>query len=385
MSLNIRWVTDAGAGDGLGGSEANAMSFTNFTDYMVTGGSFTAAPGDVFNIIGAITARTTTTDAWVNGGNATSPVVIRGVVSGGATAYAGRTNGNGPLITTNFPTISYTTGRMNITGNFIIVEALSVTSANATSGGATIDCDGTDVYVTRCAVVNSATSANAVGVTTSGTRCTVIDCDVSLTGLSGANAAILSNTTLTRIIGNRVKGGPAIGISLAGTNAGPVVAFNTIFASTGNGIVTGAVSTSIIALFNTIVGGGADGINIITASTGSQLLVGNMITDNTGDGIDMVSTANAAFTSNIRTRDNANAYANQGDWITATNYAPVTTDTGGPETDYVASGSNDYRLILASPATNAGLPLYASIGALQRQSAASGGGLRAAGHGGLAA
>ena len=99
-----------------------------------------------------------------------------------------------------------------------------------------------------------------------------------------------------------------------------------------------------------------------------------MITDCTGDGIDAVSTGNCIVLAYRRTRDNANAVANGGDWITATDYAPVTTDTGGQSTDYVNAGSNDYRLIAASPATSAGFPASASIGALQRDQTGSGGG-----------
>jgi hypothetical protein len=92
--------------------------------------------------------------------------------------------------------------------------------------------------------------------------------------------------------------------------------------------------------------------------------MGNMITDNTGDGIDMVSTSNAAFASNNRTRSNANGYNNAGDWLTATKYDDVTT-AGAASTDYVNSGSNDYTLILTSPATATGNPKYLDIGALQ--------------------
>ncbi len=386
MALNEYYVTDAGAGDGSGQpNEANAMSYATFTDFMVTGGTHTAAAGDRFNIKGAITARTTTTDVWVNGGTVTSPVIIRGynATIGDLTSLA-RTNGNGPLVTTNYPTISYTTGSIQITGSFIIIEALSITSANVTAGNGTVKLGtGANLFMKRCAIVNSSTNANAAGVGISGGRVSVVDSDVSLTGLSGGDACLaVGSNGNTRAIGNRLKGGPAIGIRASAT--GWVIAFNTIFVSTGVGISITNTAGDNVVLYNTIVGGGADGINVITASSVPNIFIGNMITDNTGDGIDMVSTANAAYLSNLRTRDNLSGTNNAGDWITATNYDAVTTDTGGPETDYVASGSNDYRLIAASPAVGAGNPLYAAIGALQRQQAAAGGGIRIAGHGGLA-
>jgi hypothetical protein len=79
----------------------------------------------------------------------------------------------------------------------------------------------------------------------------------------------------------------------------------------------------------------------------------------------MVSTGNAAIVAYRRTRSNANGLANAGDWITATDYGAVTT-TGAASTDYTNAGGNDYSLVSSSPATSAGIPYAASIGALQR-------------------
>ena len=370
MALTTRYVTNAGAGAADGTSLANAMSYATFTDYMVTGGSFTASPGDVFLLCGVSQSRTTTTDTWVNGGNATSPVVIRGCDSSGNTAYAGRTNGNGALITTNFASITYTTGRLNITGTFIIVESLNVTSA---ASAATLT-NGTDSAIRSCRVTNSSTNAAAVGINSAVARGVVFDCDIELTGASGGGHALNAGNNSVRVIGNRIKGGPAIGVIATFSS---IIIANTIFVSTGIGISMSSTTGAPTILFNTIVGGGSDGINIITGTTVLQCIVGNMITDNTGDGIDMVSTSNAAFAAYNRTRDNANGYANAGDWLTATKYGDVTTDTGGAPTDYVDAGTNDYRLIAASPATSAGIPAYASIGALQRDQTTSGGGTHA--------
>ncbi len=366
MAMNEYYVTDAGAGDGSGQpNEANAMSFATFVDFMSTGGTHTAAAGDRFNIKGAITARTTTADAFVNGGTITSPVVIRGYnVSIGDLTSLARTNGNGPLVTTNYPTISYTTGQFKITGNFIIVEALQISGANVTGAAGVAASSGTDVFWKRCYIFNSSTNASAAGLAMTGARDSAIDCDVSLTGASGADVAVLNTTAAVRIIGCRIKGGPNGGVRT--TAAATIIAFNTIYASVGVGIALNSTGGSFSVLYNTVVGGGADAINVITATTVTNILVGNMITDNTGDGIDMVSTSNGAFVSNNRFRDNANTYNNAGNWITATSYNDVTVDTGGPSTDYVSSGSNDYNLIYASPATSAGNPAYADIGALQQ-------------------
>ncbi len=366
MAMNEYYVTDAGAGDGSGQpNEANAMSFATFVDFMSTGGTHTAAAGDRFNVKGAITARTTTVDNFTNGGTVVSPVVIRGynTTIGDLTSVA-RTNGNGALVTTNYPTISYTTGRIVVAGNFIIVEALQVSGANVTANAGNLTTTGTDVFVKRCNFFNTSTNANAVAIGLQGVRSAIIDCDASLTGASGGDAAIANVTSAAKIIGCRVKGGPNAGIR-CGIQA-TVIAFNTVYVSTGIGISLATNAGNYVVLYNTIVGGGADGINVVTGTTTTNILIGNMITDNTGDGIDMVSTSNGAYVANNRFRDNANTYNNAGNWITATSYNDVTVDTGGPSTDYVASGSNDYNLIYASPATSAGNPAFADIGALQQ-------------------
>jgi cell division septation protein DedD len=356
------YVNDAGSGSGTGTTEPNAMSFTTFTDYMSTGGSFTASPGDRFNIKGAITSRTTTTDVWVNGGTITSPVIVRGYSSVITDGYQGRTNDNGPIITTNMPTITYTTGRLNVTAPFIITEALNITSA---ASGATVTLTtGTAGSTTRCNIVNSGTNAASVGVTLNGNVDSLVNSDVSLTGASTAAEAVNITTQNAKVVGCRIKGGPGAGIVVqTGSNSFPVIVNNTIYGCALAGIQVSVTSDTAIIIGNTIVGGGADGINIITANTFVQFLVNNMITDNAGDGIDMVSTSNGAFAMNNRFRDNANTYNNAGDWITATKYNDVTSGAG--TSDYVNAGGNNYNLIWTSPGRGAGSPLYADIGALQ--------------------
>ncbi len=363
------YVNDAGSGTGAGTTEANAMSFTTFTDFMVTGGTHTAAAGDRFNIKGAITARTTTVDTWVNGGTITSPVIVRGYNStiGDLTSLA-RTNGNGPLVTTNYPTISYTTGSINVTGNFMLFEALSVTSApTSTANICTFKLSGTDLVVKRCAIVNSGTTTGESAVTCVNTIDAVIDSDLTLSGASGGNFYALDMQSTDLAYGNRIKGGASNG-GIRCDNAAVIVR-NTIFVSTGIGIKTNNTGGNDRIFDNTIVGGGADGINVLTGTVHLQFIGNNMITDNTGDAIDFVNTTNGGVTFNQRTRDNATACNNCGDWLTATNYDSVTTDTGGPETDYVSAGTPNfnYQLIYGSPATNVGTPLYADIGALQYQ------------------
>lgn len=368
MALTDYYVTDAGAGTGDGSSIANAMSYNRFTDYMVTGGSFTATPGDRFNIIGAITGRTTTTDTWVNGGNSTSPVVVRGWTSGNVTPYAGRTNGNGPLITTNFPTISYTTGRINITGSWILVECLSITGATSNY----VVSLGAEGIIRSCAVVNSSTNASAGAIAAAATGNETFDCDASLTGASGGSAAINCQAGGSAVDSCRitVTSSTAAGITCNNTS---IIYGNTIYGNGGPGITMPTTTGRPWIRNNTIVGCGSDGIDIVTGATVLQRVVGNMITDNGGYAVDFNSAAVGAFVAYNRTRDNTSgAYNLATDWVAATSYGNVTTDTGGASTDYVNEPADDYNLIASSPATSASIPQYASMGALQRNQTNSG-------------
>ena len=370
MALTTRYVTNSGAGAANGTSLADAMSFATFIDYMTAGGSFTAAAGDVFLLCGVSQSRTTTTDSWANGGSATSPVVIRGCDSSGNPAYAGRTNGNGALITTNFASLTYTTGRLILTA-WVILEGITVTTSTSNAAVAV----GTDGVILRCSVTNSSTNAAAVGIgAASVSRSVVFDNDVFLTGASGGNTGINTNVgTAVKVRYNRVKvtSATATGISLY-TTASAIG--NTVYGCGGIGIYIASSAWSGSCENNTTVGCTGDGISVITGLTGLGYIAGNMSTDNTGDGIDMGSTSSPVFAAHNRTRDNASGYANAGDWATATKYGDVTTDTGGASTDYVDAGSNDYRLIAASPATSAGIPAYASIGASQRNQTGGGSG-----------
>lgn len=370
MALTDYYVTDAGAGDNSGSSIANAMPFSRFVDYMSTGGSYTAAAGDRFNIIGTITSRGTTTDTFSNGGTSTSPVIIRGWKSDNTSPYAGRTNGNGSLITTDYPTITYSTGRMNITGNWIIVQMLVITSAT-TNPALTINSNSS---VFACSVTCSGTGGFATTLSAgTGTNCVIDNCDAFQTGASGAPWAIQAYGGGSRVSGCRVKSTSGGGINIRSQT---VVTRNTIFECGTVGISMNATDGTPHIAYNTIYGCAGDGIDIITGSTGLQHIVGNMITDNGGYGVDFNSAAVAGFVAYNRTRDNTSgAYNLATDWVAATSFFDVTTDTGGASTDYVSAGSGDFNLIAGSPATSASLPQYASMGALQRSQTGGGSGV----------
>jgi hypothetical protein len=366
-AITDRYVNNLGSGDGLGGSEANAMSYASFTDYMTTGGSFAAAPGDRFNVkLDGTFARAGTTDTWSNGGSATSPVIVRGYATTPGDGYQGRTNTNGPLITTNFPVITYTTGVLSLSGSFILLETLKVTS---TRNGSAVGTSGTDCMLRACDLSNATTGSSGNVFSATG-RCLLSNCDFALTnGGNNGTDAVTFSTQGSRIWFCRVKSS-AVGI----TNAANSLTIDacTIFACTSHGINLTGTGAYTNILGNTIVSNGGDAIRVVTGTTVTHHIWNNCITDNTGAAVNAISTGNSVVLGYNRYRDNAGGnIVSGGDWTTVTDYGAVTTDTGGPETDYVNAAGNDYRLIATSPAVAAGIPASASIGALQRPASAS--------------
>jgi hypothetical protein len=283
--------------------------------------------------------------------------------------YLGRSSG-GALVTTNFPLIAYnSTFRLSCSSAFAIFETLNITG---TVDNNLVSLGDVGVCIKSCRVVNASTGISAVGIASPASAGTVaFDCDASLTGASGGVAAIQDSATC-RIIANRCTTVSSSAAGIAGASV-PTIISNTVF-SGGRGIVVTATGARACIVGNTITAAAGDGIDVVTGNTALQCIVGNIITDNGGYGIDLNNAAAGAFLAYNRTRDNTSGAINLGtDWVTATSYGHVTTDTGGAETDYVDAGTNDYRLIAASPAVNAYAPINASIGAPQRDQSGAGG------------
>lgn len=354
MAFTDRYVTSTG-------TDTYANSTNSATPMSLTTAFANAVAGDRINVKVGTYSRTTTSDTPTNAGTVTSPIWYRGYSSVIGDGNLGRTNGSGALITTNMPAITWTTGRIVAAGSFTIYESLSLSGAPANP----LITAGQDSIVKSCVIVNSSTNAAATGINLSA-RGVLFDCDASLTGASGASQAVTGSSVNCRIISNRIKGGPGAGIFTSVGSSQVVIVGNVIFAGFG-GITVQNTTNSPFIYGNTIVSATSDGINIATGNTMLSCIINNMITDNTGDGIDMVSTSNASLLGYNRTRDNTgSAVNNGGDWTTATTYSHVTTDTGGASTDYVDTSTFDYRLISTSPAKGVGYFPSLDIGALQR-------------------
>lgn len=360
MALTIRYVTSGGTGSWADATNpaTPAPWATMLTD---------AVAGDLCKIFGSFTLGASST--MTNAGTTTSPIILQGC--GGTpdsplAGFLGRTDVNGALITTNMPTIAYdATFKLTVLG-FTIVESLNLTG---TITGSTFS-PGASCIIRGCKIDNASTNAGAFAVAHGGSTssCSYFDSDLTLSAANAAAVVLTTAANSTRVICCRIKGGIGIALSTATLTA----VGNVMYASGGSHINTTSAAGAVVALFNTLVSSGGSGINIVASSTGTHTILGNMITDNAAYGINWNTAAGAGLLAHNRYRDNTSGNINLGtDWTAATDYGAVTTDTGGPETDYVNAGTNDYNLIPASPAKAAGWFSYMDIGALQRQEAGS--------------
>lgn len=349
------------AGGGGDGSSGNPWTWAEMITDIVAG----SKAGNRYNVKadGTYTRNTTTDTVGTAGGTTNAPVIIRGYKTTIGDGYQGRSNGNGDLVLTDMPTIVYTSGVLTLSGPFVIVESLNITS---TKNGIAVNMTGTDIVVRGCKIANSTSGSSGSCLSNGSSRGVVENCDLVLSngGNAGANAMTLSSST-TFAIGNRITS-TAIGVGIS--SSGYMIG-NTVYRCAGVAVTNTAVAASLFLAGNTVVTNALDGIGILPNSGSSSIIIiNNCITDNGGWGINFGSTGDKAIVANNRTRDNVGGqYTNQGDWITATSWGEVTTDTGGPSQDYVDIDNNNFKLISTSPAVGMGIPLYMSAGALQPQ------------------
>jgi hypothetical protein len=280
--------------------------------------------------------------------------------------FLGRTNGNGALITTNMPAITYTNSRMQV-GKFYVIETLNM---NGNTGDPILETDENSMSV-GCRMLNVNTNNNLMCLRVRN-RGIAFECDCVHAGATGGEYLLEMGSDVKVDSCRLITASPnckGIKLESSATIFGCLVK--------GNGGIAGIHAEydnrNGFIRNNTILGF-VDAFYV--ATTQSPLIVaGNMITDNSGYAFNLVGNSCPILIGPNRIRDNALGSINLGGNYTDCGriYPTITTDTGGPETDYVNAAAGDYNLISASPGKEANTWKWSDIGAFQRKDAGGGG------------
>lgn len=354
MALTERYVSVAGAGAHDGTTAADAWTFAEMI------AAAPAAGVRVNMISGSYSQGVTTLPA----GAANTPFVIRGYnATIGDLDNQGR-NADGTLNTTNMPDVTITglwaPAIYNILQNLDITGALS----SALIGSGTVDRQA----IISCRIINTQNNASARAFQADDS-CLVVNSDFDCTG--AAHATVCAVSTNSYVKASRFHGTDTD--ALLTTDNSQVI--NSLFYgnSSSIGIDVISVSGSGIVIDGCTFQGIGTAVRLPNSVNAAFIIaINNICTDGT-KWIDSqyVGTATMALVeSNNRTRDVTTLLTG----MEGISIGAVTTDTGGPETDYVDYAAGNFRLIAASPANAVGLTPYMDIGAYQREQAAAGGG-----------
>ncbi len=364
-ALTEVYVDLTATGTGHAGTTADPLSWEQLGDLMEVNG--TTEAGKRFNIRGSITL--TATDTWLADGTAASPIVLRGCYGTGTTwtpITPSRTNGSGALVTTNHPVITYNGNYLlNAAGSqYVTMTALKIASA-CTSNATLVS--GFYSVVHGCSVTNSGSNAAAKALFLRGYA---VNCDLACSGATTGACVTLASYTLLR--GCVISDSASYGVNFPVTVVSPAIIGNIIYGCTDYAIYNSAVIASHqgyrpIICDNTIYGKGYGSAD--AAYVDLVVLLNNHITDGssyavTGPAVN----STPVLLANNRTRDNTSgAISWNGDWDEATTFGHVTTDDGGPNTDFVDINSSppDLRLLRDAAGVGKGL-LGSDIGAIQR-------------------
>jgi hypothetical protein len=365
MAIQERYVasdgdnTDAQATFNAATSLAAACSLTVALKYAVAGDRVHIAQGKCNGTAGAYASRGGTSDTPTNSGTATSPVIFHGAKLDGTLIVPSRTNGNGPLVTTDYPVLTWSTGGLT-TKAFTVFRCLNLTSEK---NGATV-ADTANTHISSCVINNFGTgaSARALSLANAGTG---INNDISLTSASGGAAALF--ISFGRVFFNRItcSGGNTCPVVVASsTSANPIIQNNLIYGGAGVGISSTLTTGYETIVGNTIVDNAGSGIYFAAGNLALNTVINNQITDNGGYGIEAAEAACAIYWTNNRITRNTSGDTNgAADWLAATGFGNVTAAQAGATSaiqrlaEYMSPGSPnyDYRLRPESLGRGAGL------------------------------
>ena len=366
MALTEKYVSALAGGSGNGLTEGTAFTWAQMVGN-INGGS---GVGCRYNIKadGTYSISADVNISSGSGSNA-SPIAFRGYKTTVGDGYLGR-DAIGALLTANMPLLSLSNANIQWPDKCSL-ECLNI---QGTRDDFLIKMN-TRSLIVACYVSNGATG-NWVTAVLFRESCLSFECDFILTNSGQTRYCIEIQEPAVRFDSCRIiSSSPYIGAKVDQTSGffgclikGP---------GTGSGLLLDTNSKAA-TIRNCTITGWTDGI-LFSSSTGDipSLLCGNMLTDNSGYGINFTTANFVALIGPNRTRDNALGDTNNfaGNWLQCGRIFPlVTTDTGGPETDYVNAAANNYNLIPASPGKGANRPSVSDLGPYGLPDPAGGGG-----------
>lgn len=340
MAYTERYVTSAAGGGGAG---------TSGDPWTLAEALSNAAAGDRVNVQSdagySISGGTIS-----NAGTINSRIVFRGYNSSIGDLEGQGRNSDGSLNTTNFPVITVTATPF-IPSNYSILQDLSITGAIAASVLNGVSPDYTASISCKFTNTASSTSARAAEGDTSSV---FVNCDFECTQTTHGDVFTSDNFAI--VVGCRFIGNTSGAFDWCSIRDGQVI--NSAFVNKGtsgssNGFVLETANGKALVTNNTFYNFG----NAISLPNGAQttetvVFVNNHYTDcNNGINNLYSGTANQFIIEmSSRTRDNTTNRTGLGDSI---NVGEITTDTGGPSTDYIDAANGDLTLKTSAPAAPA--------------------------------
>jgi hypothetical protein len=377
MALTEKYVSALAGGSGDGNSAGSAYTF----DQMLTeinSVSGTGGQGKRYNVkADGVYARATYDSLWGATGTATSPVYIRGYKTTIGDGYLGR-DASGALITTNLPAINYTDYRFEL-GQRMVLESMNMSYTATGAGGDLFVQTNHFSAILGCRFSTARTNTDTRLGGFGGDYVLNFENDYFLTATSGPNTDMcFTNNAGVRIDSCRIICSSTTMRSGLRCDSGTVV-YGTLIKGAGGGAGIYFADSRPCYIRNCTVTNWQDGV-FWNTTTPDQLswIAGNMLTDNSRYGINLsTGTQWCGIIGPNRVRDNVSGDTNSAtlDWANAGRILPlVTTDTGGPETDYTNASGNDYSLIATSPAKDANRPKNSDLGAFGLPTTTGGGG-----------
>lgn len=368
MAYTERYVSVAGAGAHDGTSEADAWTFAEMV---------TAAPSGTTRV--NIKTGSYSQGAYtVGAGTAAGAFVLRGYNSTIGDLDTPVYNSDGTIDTTNFPAITITSRWTSAA--FCGFQNLNISGALSSALIGDVSADSWQAV--NCKFLNSQNNAsarclqgdNSIVLLNCDFECSgaahasVVDCDIGMmVGHCRFKVAASGSAGLTCEAGT-VRGSVfwgssgALGVAFQATAGSAIILLEeNSFVSIGTAIqFPNSVNAVLPVVINSYVTGCSKFIESLYSATATYAII---VGDN-------------------RTRDITTMYTG----IEPIEFGGVTT-AGADATDYVDAAAGNFNLLSTAPGVSVAMRQYRSMGAYQRDQTGgggSGGGLRLAGHGGLA-